>query len=98
MFFIFLIRIHRETLNKSAFYGEPAQLCDAGINKINALTRLILPQKFTHLFNQRFHRSLVKNILLSGLVREGKTSWSTNQYDRKLIVVTKELAGIEFRN
>jgi hypothetical protein len=44
----------KETLNKSAFYGEPAQLCDAGINKINALTRLILPQKFTHLFNQRF--------------------------------------------
>ena len=24
----------RETLNKSRFYGEPAQLCDVGINKI----------------------------------------------------------------
>jgi hypothetical protein len=41
-------------LNKSAFYGKPAQLCDAGINKINALTRLILPQKFPCLLNQRF--------------------------------------------
>jgi len=26
-------------LNKSAFYGKPAWLCDAGINKINALAR-----------------------------------------------------------
>jgi len=43
-----------EMLNKSAFYGEPAQLWDVGINKINALTRLILPQKFLYLFNQRF--------------------------------------------
>ena len=46
----------RETLNKSAFYGERAQLCDAGINKINVLTPLILPQKFPHLFNQPFLR------------------------------------------
>jgi hypothetical protein len=44
----------RETLNKPAFYGEPAQLCDAGINKIKVLAPLILPQKFLHLFNQRF--------------------------------------------
>jgi hypothetical protein len=43
-----------ETLNKSAFYGEPAQLCDAGINKIKVLAPLSLPQKFLHLFNQRF--------------------------------------------
>jgi len=41
----------RETRNKSAFYGEPAQLCDAGINKIKALTPFILPQKFLYLFN-----------------------------------------------
>jgi hypothetical protein len=46
----------RETLNKSAFYGERAQLCDAGINKINVPTPLILPQKFPHLFNQPFLR------------------------------------------
>ncbi len=46
----------RETLNKSTFYGEPAQLCDAGINKINVLPPLILPQKFPHLFNQPFLR------------------------------------------
>ncbi len=45
-----------ETLNKSAFYGEPAQLCDAGINQIKVLAPLILPQKFLHLFNQRFPR------------------------------------------
>jgi len=42
----------REALNKTAFYGEPAQLCDAGINKIKALAPLILPQKFPYLFNQ----------------------------------------------
>jgi hypothetical protein len=41
-------------LNKSGFYGEPAQLCDAGINKIKVLAPLILPQKLLHLFNQRF--------------------------------------------
>jgi hypothetical protein len=46
----------RETLDKSAFYGEPAQLCDAGINKIKVLAPLILPQTFLHLFNQRFLR------------------------------------------
>jgi len=27
----------RETLNKSTFCGEPAQLCDAGSSKINGL-------------------------------------------------------------
>jgi hypothetical protein len=31
------MRQPRETLNKSAFYGEPAQLCDAGINNIKVL-------------------------------------------------------------
>ena len=46
-----------ETLNKSAFYGEPAQPCDAGINKIKGLAPLNLPQKFLHLFNQRFPRT-----------------------------------------
>jgi hypothetical protein len=49
----------KETLNKSAFYGEPAQQCDAGIHKIKVLAPLILPQKFLHLFNQRFLKSLV---------------------------------------
>ena len=44
----------REALNKSAFYGEPAQLCDVGINKIKVLAPLLFPQKFPHLFNQRF--------------------------------------------
>jgi len=44
----------RETLIKSTVYGEPAQLCDAGMNKIKVLTPLILPQKFPHLFNQHF--------------------------------------------
>jgi hypothetical protein len=28
-------------LNKSAFYGEPAQQCDAGINRIKALASSI---------------------------------------------------------
>jgi hypothetical protein len=41
-------------LNKSGFYGEPAQLCDAGINQIKVLAPVILPQKLLHLFNQRF--------------------------------------------
>jgi hypothetical protein len=49
-----MVRFLRETLNKSAFYGEPAQLCDAGINKIKVLAPLSLPQTFLHLFNQRF--------------------------------------------
>ena len=44
-----------EKLNKVAFYGEPAQLCDAEITKIKGLAPLILPQKFPHLFIQRFH-------------------------------------------
>jgi hypothetical protein len=48
------LRLAWETLNKSAFYGEPAQLCDAGINQIKVLATLILPRKFLHLFNQRF--------------------------------------------
>jgi len=43
-------------LNKSAFYGEPAQLCDAGINKIKASAPLVLPQKFPNFFNLRFPR------------------------------------------
>jgi len=42
------------TLIKSTFYGEPAQLCDAGMNKIKGLASLILLQKFPHLFNQHF--------------------------------------------
>ena len=46
--------VSRETLDKSTFYGEPAQLCDAGISKIKVLAPLILLQKFPHLFNQRF--------------------------------------------
>ena len=46
--------IPREMLNKSAFDGEPASLRDAGINKINVLAPLILPQKFLHLFAQHF--------------------------------------------
>ncbi|MBM3336347.1 MAG: hypothetical protein FJY60_01435 [Betaproteobacteria bacterium] len=43
-----------ETLIKSMFYGEPTQLCDAGMNKIKVLAPLILLQKFPHLFNQYF--------------------------------------------
>jgi hypothetical protein len=46
-----------ETPNKSAFYGEQAQLCDAGIHRINALALLILAQKFLHLLKQRFPRA-----------------------------------------
>ena len=57
----------RETLNKSAFYGEPAQLCDAGINKIKVLAPLIFPQTFPHLFNQRF---LSRNSVTLGSARE----------------------------
>jgi len=56
----------RETLIKSTFYGEPAQLCDAGINKIKVLAPLILPQKFPHLFNQHFINICLK-IITSGL-------------------------------
>ena len=44
----------REMLNKSTVYGEPAQLCDAGIDKIRGLAPLILPKKFPHLFNWRY--------------------------------------------
>jgi len=36
----------KETLNKSAFYGEPAQLCDAGINKIKVLAPLSCYKSF----------------------------------------------------
>ena len=43
-----------EKLNKVAFYGEPAQLCDAEITKIKGLAPLILPQKFPHFLNQHF--------------------------------------------
>ena len=41
-FTICLLRLAKETLNKRAFYGEPVQLCEAGINKIKALAPLIL--------------------------------------------------------
>jgi hypothetical protein len=63
----------REALNKFAFYGEPAQLCDAGINKIKALVLLILPQKFLHLFNQRFFSTTVR-ILHEDLITPRKVS------------------------
>jgi hypothetical protein len=63
----------REALNKFAFYGEPAQLCDAGINKIKALVPLILPQKFLHLFNQRFFSTTVR-ILHEDLITPRKVS------------------------
>jgi len=43
-----------ETLIKSMFYVDPAQLCDAAMNKIKVLAPLILPQKFPHSFNQYF--------------------------------------------
>jgi hypothetical protein len=43
-------------LHKSAFYGEPAQLCDAGMNKIKVLASLISPQRFPNLFTQCFRR------------------------------------------
>jgi len=46
--------IFGETLIKSTFYGEPAQLCDAGMNKIKGLAPLIVPQTCPHLFNQHF--------------------------------------------
>ncbi len=49
-----------EMLNKSAIYGEPAPQCDAGINQIKVLAPLILPQKFLHLFNQRFFSTTVR--------------------------------------
>jgi len=39
----------RETLDKSALYGEPASPCDSGINKINAVAPLILPREFLRL-------------------------------------------------
>jgi hypothetical protein len=35
-----------ETPTSSAFYGEPAQLCDAGASKIKCLTQLIQLQNF----------------------------------------------------
>jgi hypothetical protein len=38
----------KETLNKFVFHGEPAQLRDAGINRIKVLASLILLQKFPH--------------------------------------------------
>jgi hypothetical protein len=44
----------REALNKSTFYGEPAQLRDAVISKTKRLVPLTLPQKFPSLFKQRF--------------------------------------------
>ena len=52
-----------ETLNRSTFYGKPAQLCDAGISKIKVLAPLILPQKFPHFlisasFDQHFRRRI----------------------------------------
>jgi len=53
--------IIRETLIKSTFYGEPAQLYDAGMKKIKVLAPLIVPQTFPHLFNQHFLRLDFKN-------------------------------------
>jgi hypothetical protein len=41
-------------LNKSTFYGAPAQLCDAGSSNIKYLSPLIAVQKFLFLFKQRF--------------------------------------------
>ena len=47
-----------ETLTKSAFYGEPAQRCDAGASKIKGLTQLIQLKNFPVLFNQCFRRKV----------------------------------------
>ena len=41
-------------MNKSAFYGQPAQLCDAEIKKIKLLAPLTLHKKFLHLLDKRF--------------------------------------------
>ena len=46
----------RETLNKSTFCGEPAQLCDAGPRQIKDVASLSNPKKCPVLFNQRFLR------------------------------------------
>jgi hypothetical protein len=43
----------RETPNKSAFYGNSAQLCVKAVWRIKALTSFFQPQKFAVLFNQR---------------------------------------------
>jgi hypothetical protein len=41
-------------LNKSTFYGEPAQLCDARASNIKDLAPFGSLKKFPVLFNQRF--------------------------------------------
>ena len=41
-----------ETLHEAPFYGEPAQLCDAGFSKIKGLSQLIVVKKFLFLFRQ----------------------------------------------
>ena len=45
-----------ETLTKAAFYGEPAQRCNAETSKIKGLTQLIQLQNFLVLFSQCFSR------------------------------------------
>ena len=57
-----------EKLNKVAFYGEPAQLCDAEITKIKGLAPLILPQKFPHLlFSASIALSALDQSAFSGI-------------------------------
>ena len=47
-----------ETPTSSAFYGEPAQPCDARASKIKSLTQLIQLKRFPVLFSQCFRRSV----------------------------------------
>ncbi len=54
----------RETLNRPTFYGEPAQLCDAGTGMIKGLAPITLPQKFLGFFNLCSIQSLTILLLL----------------------------------
>ena len=56
----------RETLNRPTFYGEPAQLCDAGTGMIKGSAPITLPQKFLGFFNQRLIRETLNRSTFYG--------------------------------
>jgi len=85
----------RETLIKWAFYGEPAQLCDAGMNKIKGLAPLILPQTFPHLFNQHFLSSTRHFEDLTPLDPGLRRDDSSRLEDSKIPTVIPAQAGIQ---
>ena len=80
----------RERLNTSTFHGEPAQLWDAGPCKIKCLLLLILPQKFSDLFNRclpRNHEYINTRLKLSASLQRASRIIKENKQSNAIMTI-----------